>query len=96
LYAALLLVPDVTAKFVLLACLALGNSGWYAILRGQLYSAMPGQSGISMAVNSMWGIVGGLIPWGLGLAAERFGLPMAMALLALGPICLIVGLPRKK
>ncbi|HJW83168.1 MAG TPA: MFS transporter [Anaerolineae bacterium] len=94
LYVALLLVPDVTAKYVLLALLALGNSGWYAILKGRLYSAMPGQSGTSMAVSSATGIIGGLIPWGLGLVAQSFGLPVAMSLLALGPISLLIGLPR--
>ena len=94
LYVALLLVPGVTAKYVLLALLALGNSGWYAILKGRLYSAMPGQSGTSMAVSSATGIIGGLIPWGLGLVAQNFGLPVAMCLLALGPISLLIGLPR--
>ena len=95
LYVALLLIPDVTVKYILLACLGLSVSGWYAILKGQLYSAMPGQSGISMAISSISGVVAGLIPWGLGLVAQRFGLPWMMALLALGPISLLVGLPRE-
>ena len=94
LYVALLLIQDVTIKYILLAGVGLSVSGWYAILRGQLYSAMPGQSGISMAISSVSGIVAGLIPWGLGLIAQHFGLPWMMALLALGPISLLVGLPR--
>ena len=96
LYLALLLIPDVIVKHILLACLGLSVSGWYAILKGRLYSAMPGQSGISMATSSISGVVAGLIPWGLGLVAQRFGLPWMMALLALGPISLLVGLPRGK
>ncbi len=96
LYVALLLTRDVTIQYILLAGLGLGVSGWYAILKGQLYSAMPGQSGTSMAISSVSGIVAGLIPWGLGLIAQQFGLPWAMALLALGPISLFVGLPREK
>jgi FSR family fosmidomycin resistance protein-like MFS transporter len=96
LYAALLTVPDTSAKYVLLAGLAFGTSGWYAILKGQLYTAMPGQSGITMTVSSISGVVAGLIPLGLGLIAQRFGLAWMMALLALGPISLLVGLPRKR
>jgi FSR family fosmidomycin resistance protein-like MFS transporter len=95
-YIALLIVPDVTIKYALLACLGLSISGWYAILRGKLYSAMPGQSGATMAISSVSGIVAGLIPLALGLIAQRFGLAWAMALLALGPISLLVGLPRQK
>ncbi len=95
LYGALLLASDATVKYVLLAGLGLTVSGWYAILKGKLYSALPGQSGVGMAVSSLAGIIGGLIPWALGLVAERFGLASMMALLALGPISLLVGLPRK-
>jgi len=95
LYGAFLFAPDVTTKLILLAGLGLSVSGWYAILKGQLYSSLPGQSGISMAISSLAGTVAGFIPIGLGLVAERFGLPWAMALLAIGPISLLVGLPRQ-
>jgi len=95
LYVALLLAPNAPIKYILIASLGLSVSGWYAILKGQLYSAMPGQSGISMAISSLAGTVAGFIPIGLGLVAERFGLLGAMALLALGPVSLIVGLPRR-
>ena len=40
------------------------------------------------------GNVFGLIPLGLGLVAERFDLVMAMWLLLLGPVALLVGIPR--
>jgi FSR family fosmidomycin resistance protein-like MFS transporter len=95
LYGALLLASGTMLKYVLLAGLGLSVSGWYAILKGRLYSALPGQSGVGMAVSSLAGIIGGLIPWALGLVAERFGLASMMALLALGPISLLIGLPRK-
>ncbi len=94
LYAALLLVPDVPTKYLLLACLGLSVSGWYPILQGRLYTAMPGLSGTTMAISSVTGVVAGLIPWGLGAFAQHFGLPWTMALLVLGPIGLLVGLPR--
>lgn len=95
-YLAFLAASGVTLKLVLLAGLGLGVSGWYAILRGRLYSALPGQSGISMAIGSVTGVVAGLIPTALGLVAERFGLTAMMTLLAIGPISLLVGLPRLK
>lgn len=95
-YLAFLAASGVTLKLVLLAGLGLGVSGWYAILRGRLYSALPGQSGISMAIGSVTGVMAGLIPTALGLVAERFGLTAMMTLLAIGPISLLVGLPRLK
>ena len=95
LYVLLLLVPVVALKFALLAAIGLCAAGWHAVLRGRLYSAMPNQSGISMAVSSVWGIATGLIPGLLGFVAEAYGLPWTMALLALGPLGLIVLLPRE-
>jgi FSR family fosmidomycin resistance protein-like MFS transporter len=94
LYVLLLLVPVVALKFALLAAIGLSAAGWHAVLRGRLYSAMPNQSGISMAVSSVWGVATGLIPGLLGFVAGAYGLPWTMALLALGPLGLIVLLPR--
>jgi FSR family fosmidomycin resistance protein-like MFS transporter len=94
LYPVFLLVPLIWAKFVLLGLLGLFNAGWYAILQAGLYSAMPGQSGTALAVKNVSGLAGGLIPLALGLVAERMGLPIAMWLLLLGPLVLLVGLPR--
>ena len=37
-----------------------------------------------------------LIPLGLGLAAERFGLAVTMWLLLLGPLALVAGIPRRQ
>jgi len=95
LFPAFLLAPVIWAKFILLGLLGLFNSGWYAILQAGLYSAMPGQSGTALAVKNVSGLAGGLIPLMLGLVAQRFGLSAAMWLLLLGPIVLLVGLPRR-
>jgi FSR family fosmidomycin resistance protein-like MFS transporter len=95
LYPAFLLVPGVVAKLVLIAAVGLGNTGWYAILKGQLYSTLPGQSGTVMAISSGVGIVAGVIPALLGIVAERFGLPVTMWLLLLGPMALWVGMSRE-
>jgi len=94
LYAALLLVDGFLPKLVILGVLGFFNSGWYSILQGQLYSAMPGQSGTVLAVTNVFGLVGSLIPTVIGLAAQYAGLDAAMWLLILGPVALLVGIPR--
>ena len=95
LFPAFLLFPYPWLKLVIAGLLGLFNSGWYAILQGNLYSAMPGQSGTVMAVGNITGLFGKLIPFGIGLAAERFGLGPAMWILLAGPLALLIGLPRK-
>jgi FSR family fosmidomycin resistance protein-like MFS transporter len=47
-----------------------------------------------MTVGNVFGFVGGLIPLVLGLVAEQAGLSVTMWLLLLGPVALLVGLPR--
>lgn len=95
LFPAFLLVPDFALKLVLLALLGFFNAGWYAILQAQLYSAMPGQSGTVLAVENIFGLAASLLPLAIGLLAEQFGLDAAMWFLLLGPIALLVGLPRR-
>ncbi len=94
LFPAFLLVPQPLVKFILLGLLGLFNSGWYAILKGRLYSSLPGQSGTVMTLDSLFSLLGTLLPFGIGLAAQFFGLRLAMWLLLLGPIALLIGLPR--
>ena len=95
LFTTFLLVPIVPIKFVLLGLMGLFNAGWYSILKAQLYSAMPGQSGTVMTVGNIFGLVGGLIPLVLGLVAQQFDLRVTMWLLLLGPVALMVGIPRR-
>jgi FSR family fosmidomycin resistance protein-like MFS transporter len=80
----------------LLALLGLLNSGWYAIPKAGLYSALPGRSGTAIAVGSVTGFVGGLIPLAIGLLAGLVGLGPTMWLLLLAPLALLVGLPRDR
>ena len=96
LFPAFLLVPRVGLKLVLVALLGFFNSGWYAILKGRLYSSLPGQSGTVMALDNLTGLVGGLLPFAIGLAADAFGLGTAIWLLLAGPVALLVGLPRRR
>lgn len=94
LFPAFLVVPNPWAKLAVAGLLGLFNSGWYAILKGNLYTSMPGQSGTVMALNDVAGVFGRLIPLAIGLVAERFGLGSAMWILLAGPLALLVGLPK--
>jgi len=57
---------------------------------------MPGQGGAVMALSNVGGVLGGLFPFVIGLLAEHFGLNIAMWFMLLGPIALIIGLPRRR
>jgi FSR family fosmidomycin resistance protein-like MFS transporter len=93
-YPTFLLVENWTTKLVLVGFLGLLNSGWYAIPQGRLYSAMPGQSGTVMTLTNIFGLIGSLIPLGIGWVAYNYGLDVAMWLILLGPIMLLFGIPQ--
>jgi FSR family fosmidomycin resistance protein-like MFS transporter len=93
-YPAFLLVEDWTYKLVLVGFLGLMNSGWYAIPQGRLYAEMPGQSGTVMSLTNVFGLIGSLIPLGIGWIAFSYGLDVAMWLIVLGPIMLLFGIPQ--
>jgi FSR family fosmidomycin resistance protein-like MFS transporter len=95
LFPAFLLVHVFWIKLVLLGLLGFFNSGWYAILKANLFSSLPGKSGAALALDNVSGMFGKLIPFGIGLAAQAFGLGTAIWLLIAGPIVLLIGLPRK-
>jgi MFS transporter, FSR family, fosmidomycin resistance protein len=96
LFPAFLLLPWLGAKLALLGLLGLLNAGWYAILQAQLYGSLPGRSGVALALGNVSGMLGGLFPLLLGALAGRFGLGAALWFLMLGPLALLVGLPREQ
>ena len=91
-----LLASQTWLKLTLLGFIGLFVVGWYAILKANLFSSMPGKSGTAQALGSVSGILGKLLPLGIGLAAQAYGLQTAMWLLVAGPVALLIGLPRKK
>jgi FSR family fosmidomycin resistance protein-like MFS transporter len=95
-YPCFLLVDATEAQLALLAVLGLLNAGWYAIPKAGLYDALPGRSGTVMAVGSVSGQLGALIPLTLGFVAEALGLATTMWLLLAAPVALLVGLPRRR
>ncbi len=96
LYAAWLLAPWAWAKIGLIILIRLVTLGWYEVLQGEAYAAAPGRSGTVMALNSVVGVLGGGIAWLVGWVAAQAGLPAAMWLLLLGPVCLVLFVPRDK
>ncbi len=91
LYGAFLLVPGFGAKVAVLAAMGLLNAGWYTILQAQLYASLPGRSGAVVAISAAFGMVEALIPLGIGLMAEGWGITAAMVVLGAGPVVLVVG-----
>jgi MFS transporter, FSR family, fosmidomycin resistance protein len=95
LFPAFLLIPTVGAKLALLGFIGLVNAGWYPVLQGRLYSAMPRLSGTVMSVTNITGFAGSLVPLALGLMAQHAGLTWAMWCMLLAPFALLVGMPSE-
>ncbi|MDB5046273.1 MAG: major facilitator superfamily 1 [Deinococcus sp.] len=93
-FAAFLLLPQLGLKLALLGVLGLLTSGWYAVLQARLYTLLPAQSGTVMALGSVSAVLAGLVPIVLGTLAQRFGVQAALWVLLLGPLALVLGLPR--
>lgn len=95
LYPAFLLVEDPALKLVILGAIGFANAGWYSVLQAQVYAALPGKSGAATTLGTLFTPIEGFIPLLLGVIAGAFGLNAAMWLLWLGPIALLLGLPRR-
>ena len=90
-----LLVQLAWLKLIIVGFMGFFNAGWYAIIKAKLFEAMHGQSGAALTLDNVSGMIGKLIPFGIGIAAQTFGLAAAMWLLLAGPIALFIGLPRR-
>jgi MFS transporter, FSR family, fosmidomycin resistance protein len=93
-FALFLLLPGFLPKLVAVIFVNLLNTGWYPILQGRLYSSLPGQSASIMAISSVTAPMAKFFPFLIGFVADQFGLQSAMWILALGPVALLIGLPR--
>ena len=94
-FALFLVVPGLGPKLVCVILVNLLNTGWYPILQGRLYSSLPGQSASIMAISSITAPLAKLFPFLIGFLADLFGLQTAMWILVLGPLALLIGLPRR-
>jgi FSR family fosmidomycin resistance protein-like MFS transporter len=96
LYVAFLLVPGYWPKLALLALIGPLRSGWWQVLEARVYASVPEHSGSVVALGALTGLLPASYPLILGAIAAQFGLAWTMAVLALGPISLIVGLPHER
>lgn len=96
LYAAWLLAPWLWAKIGLIILIKLVTLGWYEVLQGEAFATVPGRSGTVMAINSIIGLLGGGISFFVGWVAAQAGLPAAMWILIVGPISLVLFVPKHK
>lgn len=94
-FAIFLLIPGFIFKLVFVIFVNLFNTGWYPILQGRLYSSLPGQSASIMAIGSVTAPLAKFFPFLIGFLADRFGLQSTMWILMLGPLALLLGLPRR-
>lgn len=94
LFPLLLLVPGLIPKLLVLGALALVNAGWYPVLKARLYGELPERSGTAMAVSTVSGTAGSVLPFLVGLVAQQTGLGTALWLLMAGPIAILFGLLR--
>ncbi len=95
LFPTFLLVQISWLKLVIVALMGFFNAGWYAILKAKLFESMHGHSGAALTLDNLSGLIGKLIPFGIGLFAQAYGLGAAMWLLLAGPVALLLGLPRR-
>lgn len=95
LYILWLAIPGMWIKVGLAILIRLTTLGWYEVLMAEAYAAMPGRSASVMAVNSLFGLLGGGLSWLIGVVAAQAGLPAAMWLLLAGPLALILFVPRR-
>ena len=91
LYPAFLLVPGTAAKLVILAALSMVTTPWYPLLQARLYGSLPGRSSVAVTLSSAAGMAGGLGPLAVGLIADAFGLPWALAGLVAVPLAVLAG-----
>ncbi|HEX6527727.1 MAG TPA: MFS transporter [Streptosporangiaceae bacterium] len=86
-YPAFLLAPGVVPGLIALALLSAVTATWYPLLQARLYATVP--SPVAVTLNSAAGLAGGLGPLAVGVVAAMFGLPWALAGLAVVPLALL-------
>ena len=90
LYPGFLLVPGVVPKLAILAALSAATAPWYPVLQARLYGSLPGRSSVAVTLSSAAGLVAGLGPLAVGLAAQGFGLSWALAGLVVVPVAVLL------
>ncbi len=94
LFVGFMLAPGVGAKLALVAAIALVNAGWYSVLQARLYGALDGKSGLALTAGALFPL-NALLPLGIAVLAERWGLEAALWPLLAAPVALLLLVPRE-
>ena len=94
--ALLLVVPTVQLAALALAVVAFAAAGWYPLAQAAAYATRPGRAALVRTVGLLGDPLEIVLPGLTGLVAARFGLTAALAFLALGPLAMLLLLPRQR
>jgi len=92
---ALQLAGGLWPKLVLVGAIGALHSAWYPVTKARLYAELPGRGGLVLALTTVAGPVGALLPIGVGLLAARLGLHVAFWSVLVAPLALLLGVPRR-
>ena len=93
LFAGFLLAPGTGAKLALVGAIAAVNAGWYPVLKARLYGALDGKSGLVLTAGALFPL-NAVLPLGIAVLAERWGLGAALWSLLAAPLALLLLVPR--
>lgn len=94
--ALLLVAPTVPLAALALAVVAFAAAGWYPLAQAAAYATRPGRAALVRTVGLLGDPIEIVLPGVTGLIAARFGLSAALAFLALGPLAMLLLLPRQR
>ncbi len=94
--ALLLAAPTLPVAALALAVVAFAAAGWYPLAQAATYATRPGRAALVRTVGLLGDPIEIVLPGITGLVAARFGLPAALGFLALGPLAMLLLLPRQR
>jgi predicted MFS family arabinose efflux permease len=93
---ALLAAPSLPLAALALAIVAFAAAGWYPLAQAAAYATRPGRAALVRTVSLFGDPLEVVLPAVTGLIATRFGLAAALAFLALGPLAMVLLVPRRR
>lgn len=94
LFVGFLLTPGAGPKLALVGAIAVVTAGWYPVLKARLYGALDGKSGLVLTAGALFPL-NAVLPLGIALLAERWGLEAALWPLLAAPLALVLLVPRQ-
>lgn len=82
-------LPGTTGPLVMFGLLGVAAAPLYPIAAARAYATVPGRAALVAAAGQLFVVVDLVAPWLLGVAADRFGISSALAVIAVGPLVLL-------